>query len=422
MRTDLCKVKTTPDLSRNFPAYLGFDPKVPVYCVTPQSSSVIHRFFDTSPFSPSGRYLALTRFPFEDRLPIPGDAAEILLVDLETGRQHAVAETRGWDTQLGAQVQWGSDDHSLFFNDLDVKTWTPYGVKLNPFTKEAKKLGGTIYMISPDGEWAVSPCLLRTGVTQLGYGVIIPSENIPKNHGASSEDGLYLTNTRTGKKSLLVSFQEIFDRAFPSDKKDKYKDGDFYGFHTKWNPQGTRLMFVVRWLPKSIGQPRLNSVITMDVDGGNIHLAIPDSQWRKGGHHPNWCPDGEHVMMNLNLHGDGMRIVRAKYDGTGLCALNDSLLGSGHPSMHPDERHILTDAYCHEPLAFKDGTTPIRWLDMESGEEQHLVRIKTLPDYQGKVDELRVDPHPAWDRDFKRIAFNACPNGKRQVFVAELDV
>jgi len=33
---------------------------------------------------------------------------------------------------------------------------------------------------------------------------------------------------------------------------------------------------------------------------------------------------------------------------------------------------------------------------------------------------LRVDPHPAWDRSHTRIAFNACPDGKRRVFVADL--
>src|SRR5210317_1814350 len=99
------------DLSKSFPKYTDYEPVVPVYCVTPELSGTVHRFFDTSPFSPSGRYIALTRFPFEDRLPIPGDKAEVLLVDLTTGEQHLVAETRGWDTQLGAQVQWGADDH-----------------------------------------------------------------------------------------------------------------------------------------------------------------------------------------------------------------------------------------------------------------------------------------------------------------------
>jgi hypothetical protein len=67
-----------------------------------------------------------------------------------------------------------------------------------------------------------------------------------------------------------------------------------------------------------------------------------------------------------------------------------------------------------------DGTTPIRWIDLESSTEMELVRIRTLSDHERRVLALRVDPHPAWDRDFRRIAFNACPDGRRQVFVADL--
>lgn len=108
----------TSDLSDDFPRYTAFDPLVPVWCVTPNTGRTIHRFFDTSPFSPSGRYLALTRLPFEDRLPQPGDVAEVVRTDLETGEECVVAETQGWDTQLGAQAQWGADDTQLFFNDV----------------------------------------------------------------------------------------------------------------------------------------------------------------------------------------------------------------------------------------------------------------------------------------------------------------
>ena len=95
----------TANYHESFSVYTHFDPMVPVCCVTPGVSGMMHRFFDTSPFSPSGRYLALTRFPFEDRLPAPGDVAEVILVDLKTGEQRSIAETRGWGTQLGAQVQ-----------------------------------------------------------------------------------------------------------------------------------------------------------------------------------------------------------------------------------------------------------------------------------------------------------------------------
>ena len=63
-------------LSDRFPRYTDHDPLVPVWCVTPGEGRAIHRFFDTSPFSPSGRYLAVFRLPFEDRVPPPGEKGD----------------------------------------------------------------------------------------------------------------------------------------------------------------------------------------------------------------------------------------------------------------------------------------------------------------------------------------------------------
>jgi len=54
-----------PTLAGTFPAYTDFAPRVPVYCVTPGGTGYIHRYYDSSPFSPSGRYFAVTRLPFE---------------------------------------------------------------------------------------------------------------------------------------------------------------------------------------------------------------------------------------------------------------------------------------------------------------------------------------------------------------------
>lgn len=408
-----------PDLAGTFARYEDFDPSVPVWCVTPEVDACIHRFFDTSPFSPSGRYLALTQLGHEDRLPSPGDAAHIVLVDLLTGRQEIVAETRGWDTQLGAQAQWGAEDTQLFFNDMDMVSWRPHGVRMDPLSGVARRLQGTVYMVSPDGRWAASPCLLRTGLTQAGYGVIAPPDCVPTNTGAAADDGLYVTDTESGKVRLLVSFADIIDAVRPAFDDVRYGGGDFYGFHVKWNLQATRLMLVLRWRPRAGGKMTA-TVITMDVDGTNVRAAIPDTVWSKGGHHPNWTPDGDWVMMNLKLDGQTMRLVKARYDGTQLLPMSASVMGSGHPSLHPDGRHVVTDTYLQEPLAFGDGTTPLRWIDIERGRDQVLARIQTKPDFYGPKGELRVDPHPAWDRGFTHIAFNACIDGRRRVFVADL--
>lgn len=415
----------TISLAGTFPAYEDFGPSVPVHCVTPDGTGYIHRYYDSSPFSPSGRYFAVTRLPFEDRLPKPGDTAEICVVDLATGELRTVAETRGWDVQLGAQLQWGADDSTLLYNDLETRDWMPYGVRLDPLTGEHRRLAGTVYSVSPDGRWAASPCLRRMAVTQRGYGVVVPGDHVPQNRGAPSDDGIWLTDLESGDTRLLVSLARIAQEALPPIAATGRR-GDFFGFHVKWNPQGTRLMLVLRWLPRSwLPWKRkrrfgAKQVITMDADGGNLRVTVSAERWARGGHHPNWCPDGEHVLMNLNTQGDGLRFARLRLDGSACETLAPNVPASGHPTLHPDGRHLLTDVYVDEPLAFDDGTAPIRLVDLDGGMETTLVRIRIQPLAERATGALRVDPHPAWDRSYTRIAFNACPDGRRKVFVADL--
>lgn len=413
------------DFDSLFSRYNKFDPLVPIWCVTPDIDRCIHRFHSSSPFSPSGRYLGLTRLSREDRPPEPGEPAEIVLVDLITGEQKIIAETSGWDTQLGAQVQWGASDSELFFNDVDTNTWLPFGVKMNPLTGAKKKLDGTVYMVSPDGKWAVSACLRRIGATQAGYGVIVPDEYIPVNKGLVDDDGVYLTNTTTGESRMIASYKRIVEEAIPEIDVSRYGKGDFYGFHTKWNAHSDRIMLVLRYMPENDNK-RKPMLITMTPDGDDIRVAIPASEWAdKGGNHPNWHPDGEHVIMNLDIERNGWMFVQAKYDGSDLKKITTMPANRGHVSLHRSGKFLLTDAYPTESVAFGDGTAPLWLFDLEKNEKMTLVRIDAVSRFfdsePERAKEMRVDLHPAWDsRTYTHVCINGVENGTRRVYVADL--
>lgn len=409
-----------PELSGRFPRYTEFNPLVPVWRITPEDMpGCIHRFFDTSPVSPSGRYVGLTRLLDETRPPVFGDEAEIVVVDLAEGEARPVARTRGFDAQLGANVQWGRDDGELYFNDLDLREWRPFAVRMDIRSGEKAELGGPVYMVSPDGSKLASPCLLRTALTQGGYGVAAPASHIPLNEAADPEDGLYMTDAATGECSLLVSLAEVVDALPELASEVSGRVGAFYGFHVKWNRQGDRLMFVVRHRPRRFSERLMKAVVTMKADGSDIRLAMPCKVWDRGGHHPDWCPDGEHVLQNLAMEDKSLRFVRFRYDGSGLVDLAPGVVGGGHPTLHPNGKHILTDAYQKEPFAYGDGTTPLRWVDLPNRTEQAAVRIRTRPEHEAPLSILRVDPHPAWAPCFRRAVFNACPEGRRHVFLAD---
>lgn len=411
----------TPDWSK-FPSVKGASPEIKIIKVS--TGGTLHRFFDTSPFSPSGRYLALFRFPQENLSPRAGEAGEVILVDLQTGTQRVVAESRGYEMQLGANVQWGATDDNLFFNDVDPKTSRAFAVHLNPFTGVSRKMDGTVFMVSPDGKQLASYNLVNSRRAQVGYGVIVPDAAMPpRQFGPSDDAGVVLTDVATGKARTLVTIRDIYERAQPSLKIPHPEDYEFYCFQTKWNPQGTRLLTTLQWSPREQNQnltsgakSRMRAVITMRPDGSDLRAAITPDQWAKGGHHINWMADGEHLSMNLNVGEDpGLKIISVKADGSDLKIIYQP--GSGHPSQHPSGNPwFITDAYPDEPVSSLDGTSPLRLINTETKTEQRVINI--FVSMTG--GEFRVDPHPAWDRTGRFIAFNGFADNTRNVFVADV--
>lgn len=433
-------------ISESFPRYEMFDPLVPVYQITDGSRSVIHRFYDTSPISPSGRYIALNELPFEDHLPGPSDEGAVMVLDLQTGEEVFRQSTRAWDTQLGAQAQWGASDHSLFFNVRDEDDM-PRARHIDIFANEATTLRSSVYMVSPDGRHSATPSLSKLCLVQPGYGLIMHDAEKHRHAGAPGEDGLFISDTRTGETRLLLSLAKIV-RTFPDEFSNlDLENGGLYGFHVKWSPDGSRLMFIVRWLAAGkIARRTRNYLITCDANGDDLHMPVNDARWQ-GGHHPNWCPDSRHIVMNLRFSSAPRPIIRLsaftekvlrrlsmrlpfqlnplrfallRYDGSQCRPVPGGVKGSGHPTLSPDLKYLLSDAYPYEDVAPGDGTVPLRLVDVADGSVRTLLRIHCRPAFNGPNAEFRVDPHPAWHAGKRWITFNGCPNGNRGVYVADL--
>ncbi len=248
-----------------FPRYRDSNPMVPFWCVTPDISGCIHRFFDTSPISPSGRYLAVFQLPFENRQPEPGEKGNVCIVDLRTGESRIVAETCGWEPQMGANINWGGTDEALFFNDVDTETWRPFAWRLNPLTGERYPMQGTVYHASPDGSRLISATNMTTmRRTQAGYGVRVPQEYVRWNGGAAEDDGFFLTDTTTGESRLIASIRQLLCHSNPPVRIGDPSQFEIYGFHSKFNPQGDRLMLSLRWHPLQ-QTPRWNTMKADDV-------------------------------------------------------------------------------------------------------------------------------------------------------------
>lgn len=380
-----------------------------VQVVTPDDGHYMHTFFDINPISPSGRYLVLTKVPFIWRIPYPGDAAQVCIVDLEKNTCTAVYQTTGWGTQLGANTQWGPTDNIVYCND--VIEGKGVGVEIDINTRKTRILEGPIFGLTPDKKYSYSGDIELINQSQTGYGIpeYIFSKRSAKD-SASRDDGIWRTDLQTGKSELFLS---VYDIVSPLPEQDDLVSGKYYIYNVKCNPQNSRLLVVLfsKGAKGRLGWPM--QLVTCKTDGSDIQLAVPDAIWRKGGHHANWHPNGEDIVMNLKLNGR-MQFTKFRFDGTGLDVMAGSRVGGGHPSVHPNGGWLLTDAYASEGLSDASGDVPIRLINIASEAESEICRVHTKKLTGGR----RVDPHPVWVDNGGKVVFNSLVEGKRQVLIA----
>jgi len=387
--------------------------------VSPDDGFYLHTFYDECPFSPSGRILCVNRVPYQDQVPAYGDLCDICLIDLEAETIETVYKTLGWGFQLGANLNWGASDRHLYTNDiLDGRAVC---VRIDLETREARAFSGPMYDIEPRERSVLGFPLDLINDTQGGYGVpeYRDRDGIT---GAPADEGIWQTDLATDETRLLLSLAAAVEAA-----ADPFlAGGNQYFFHTKWNPQGTRILQVLRTLFP--GRPEKKgwnpTLLTMRADGSAIRKTVSREHWRQGGNHPNWHPDGDHIVMNLTpawLGDPNRRFVSVHHSGEDLRILSRRHLGSGHMRVTPDWRYLVADCYQREPMADASGQVPIRLLDLVSDEEVEVCRIFTNLDRYTAIDKmLRIDPHPEWNRSFDHVCFNAAPDGKRQVLIADL--
>ena len=144
-----CVHKPSDKKPVSFERYVSGSTLVPVIKVTPNDGFYVHTYYDVCPFSPSGKFLVVSKIPYEDKPPRYGDSAEICVIDLERETIETIYRTKCWAHQTGTMAQWGVDDNHIYTND--VIDGIGVCVVINRVTNEIKALEGPMYHVSPDG-------------------------------------------------------------------------------------------------------------------------------------------------------------------------------------------------------------------------------------------------------------------------------
>jgi hypothetical protein len=400
--------------SFRFKPYRGSKTLAPIVKVTPDDGFYVHTYYDVCPFSPTQRYLAATRLPFQKRIATLGDTAEVCVIDLHEQTIQHVYTTKSWGFQTGSMAQWGATDRHLYTND--VVQGKAVCVQIDLESGETTAYSGPMYHIAPDESSVIGFPLELLDITQRGYGVPAknPAQPAKLPPGASKVEGLWKTDLKTKQTKLLVSLADI---AAKVPEPPPVEGGTYYLWHSKFNRQGTRIMQVFRCLmPKEWGGEN-TMVFSFKPDGSDIRYAPGIPIWGAKGGHPNWHPDGEHFIRVLRVDGKTPRLCKFRYDAADFTVMSEKILGGGHPSFEGRGRYIVTDDF--------HGSRPqmvsIQMIDMQDEKVATVCSLPTLPrggelEYQPH----RLDGHPVWSRDYRQVCFQAAPDGKRQLYIADV--
>ncbi|MEQ1825899.1 MAG: hypothetical protein ABL921_08120 [Pirellula sp.] len=245
----------------------------------------------TIPWNEDGRYVLALRSQFQNRMPLPHEPADIVLIDTRNDfHPEVIEQTRAWNFQQGTMLYWNpmSPKSQFFFNDRDPATNDVFCVLYD--VAKRKRIAEYRYADTPIGNSGVA----QQGGWILGinYGRLARLRPVTGYPGVRdwsaaekhpTHDGIFKIDSVTQAKELLVSYKAMGDavRHLRSDVDEK----DLFVNHTLWSRNDSRIFVFVRG-DFEISGKRLDIPLTMNPDGTDLTpLAL-----HIGGH-PEWKSD-----------------------------------------------------------------------------------------------------------------------------------
>lgn len=370
-----------------------------------------HHFFGyigqclTTPWNASGRYIVALETSFHDRMPAPGEAATVVLVDAENDYEVTPIETcRAWNFQQGTMFYWHprEAERQFFFNDRDPETNRVFTVLYDIDRRERVREyrfddppvanGG----VAPTGEFflAINYGRLARCRPVTGYpGAADPTAAVP----APEDDGIFRIDVESGERAPVVSYRQLRDLL--SDSGFDVDGVDFYINHTLCNRSGEFVYFFVRGRRGS--EPMaINVPCTVRTDGSEltIHEYI--------GGHPEW--DEEDVVIGAK------DLAQVRYD-----VLAKKIVGQiATPEIIPDpggDVSLSPDANWFV-CGYSSNRQHNEYVIVRRSDGAH---VRSPAFFRGPYTsgELRIDPSPRWNRDQTALLVpGVADDGTRQLY------
>ncbi|VEP13091.1 conserved hypothetical protein [Hyella patelloides LEGE 07179] len=353
----------------------------------PTTEELFFGYYDKSPWSTDMTKLVYHRFR--------GNQLEIVVYNREQKTVNAIAKTKTWSSQQGSMVQW-LDNQTIIFNDLVAGDLVARAINLGDKTEKIIPL--PIQTLHPDRKEALSLNYKRLDTMRPEYGYSVTANNFASDL-PYSEDGIWRVDLESGLTELIITIESLINHQ----PRPEMADCQHKVNHIMYSPQGSRYVFMHRWLGS---QGKFSRLYNADSEG-NLKLLLDDRMVS----HYSW-QDEEHLLAWARTEEKGdhyylINVVTSEKQIIGQDILD--IYGDGHPSFSPDRRWILTDSYPD-----KARQQHLLLYEMATGKSTEIASFLAPLKYSA---DARCDLHPRWSPDGNWVSVDATHEGYRMSYI-----
>jgi len=317
-----------------------------------------------------------------------------IMLKSTSGQTRQIAQTAAWNWQQGCMLQWlPGTDGNILFNDYDPAADKYIAKVVDTSGNLIVRYNIPVNNVCKCGSFALSINYDRLAKMRPDYGYFNKKDKILP---PDEQDGIWYLDLKTGIYKLILSLEILKDLDY-----SPTMDGAAHKVnHVDINPDGTRFMFLHRWIgPKG----RFMRLITADPDGGNLYILNGDVMTS----HCCWVGAKEIISFCEHNGERGYFKFTDRTDRAGLLSKKMPTV-DGHPSVSPDSQWVLTDTYPDKGRA-----SALYLYNMLSDE---LIKVGRFHQPWRYKAEMRIDMHPKWSVNANVVFFESGHGGNRELF------
>lgn len=310
-----------------------------------------------------------------------------------------IGSTTAFNMQQGCMLQWGYRNQNLiYWNQFNDNIEDYEAIVYDVENKTKCTLPKPIYSLSKQEDYALSLNFDRLAIMRPDYGYFCKKDIVLPD---DENDGIWKIDLNTRETKLIITLEQLKTmRPVETMKNAKHKVN-----HIDISPNGTRFMFLHRWVgPKG----RFMRLVTADSDGENLYILNGDKMTSHS-----WWLNDKVIVSYCHTTQFGNAYVFFTDLTNNVRKVSDKLpIVDGHPSTTKDGQWLITDTY-------PDSARMSRlYLYHISNDELFCIGRFYQPLKYTGVN--RIDLHPKWNMNEDTIYFESGHTGKRKLYSVSL--